>query len=141
MHEMAVARGDPQAWITPGSGFRAWADGTSSPQTVVQNPPMDEHPKAAPRLVPRLVFWQRTRRLTLGLLAAWLAVNLLVPWFARDLNALQAWGFPLGYWLAAEGALLIYLLIVVVYAVAMDRLEAQLLQSPPAVDEAGPRTG
>ena len=94
-----------------------------------------------PQAAPRLVFWQTTRRLTLGLLAAWLAVNLLVPWFARDLNALQIGGFPLGYWLAAEGALLIYLLIIVVYAVTMDRLEAQLLQSPPVVDEAGPRAG
>ena len=86
----------------------------------------------------RSKFWQHTRRLTLGLLAAWLAVNLLVPWFARDLNTLRVWGFPLGYWLAAEGALLVYLLIIVVYAVAMDRLEAQLQDSPPGAEEAGP---
>ena len=86
----------------------------------------------------RRKFWQHTRRLTLCLLAVWLAVNLWVPWFARDLNLLRAWGFPLGYWLAAEGALLVYLLIIVVYAVAMDRLEAQLLATSSGADETGP---
>ena len=34
-------------------------------------------------------FWLQTRRLTGALLGVWLAVNLLVPWFARDLNAWQ----------------------------------------------------
>jgi putative solute:sodium symporter small subunit len=39
----------------------------------------------------------------------------------------------LGYWLAAEGSLLVYLLIIVVYVVAMDRLEAQCLDDGEAV--------
>jgi len=82
-------------------------------------------------------FWLQTRLLTGGLLAVWLAVNLLVPWFARDLNAWQAFGFPLGYWLAAEGALLVYLAIIVVYMVAMDRLEAAYLANE-ASSTAGP---
>ncbi len=80
----------------------------------------------------RSVFWARTKALTGALLAVWLAVNLLVPWFARDLNAFHAFGFPLGYWLAAEGALLVYLLIIVVYVVAMDRLEACCLDDGEA---------
>ena len=72
-------------------------------------------------------FWLQARRLTGALLVVWLAVNLLLPWFARDLNAWRAFGFPLGYWLTAEGALLVYLAIIVVYVVAMDRLEAAYL--------------
>ena len=72
-------------------------------------------------------FWARTKRLTLWLLLAWLLVNLAMPWFARDLNAVQGFGFPFGFWMAAQGALLIYLAIIVVYVVAMDRLEAAYL--------------
>ncbi|HRC37272.1 MAG: DUF4212 domain-containing protein [Rubrivivax sp.] len=85
-------------------------------------------------------FWLRTRRLTGGLLAVWLAVNLLVPWFARDLNQWQAFGFPLGFWLAAEGALLVYLAIIAAYVVAMDRLEAAYLaeQAATSAGAAGP---
>lgn len=82
-------------------------------------------------------FWLQTKRLTGGLLVVWLAVNLLVPWFARDLNAWQVFGFPLGFWLAAGGALLVYLAIIVVYVVAMDRLEAAYL-ADEASSAAGP---
>ncbi len=85
----------------------------------------------------RPAFWARTKKLTGVLLLVWLGVNLLVPWFARDLNALQAFGFPLGYWLAAEGSLLVYLSIIVVYAVAMDRLEARCLDDEDAVATPG----
>ena len=76
----------------------------------------------------RSTFWARTRVLTAVLLLLWLLINLLVPWFARELNAVQAFGFPAGYWLAAEGALLAYLLIIAVYVWRMDRLEARCLQ-------------
>lgn len=74
----------------------------------------------------RQQFWKHTRRWTVGLLGVWLAVNLALPWFARDLDRWQIFGFPLGYWFAAEGALLVYLLLIVIYVVVMDRLEAAL---------------
>ena len=76
----------------------------------------------------RTVFWARTRGLTGLLLLLWLLMNLLVPWFARDLNALQAFGFPIAYWAAAEGALLMFLLIIAAYVWGMDRLEARCLE-------------
>lgn len=67
--------------------------------------------------------WRQTRRLTFGLLGVWLVVSLAVPWFARDLAGWRGLGFPLGYWLAAEGALAAFLIVIVIYVVAMDRLE------------------
>ncbi len=85
---------------------------------------------------PRQRFWVGTKWLTGWLLAVWMLVNLLGPWFARDLNKLQLSGFPLGYWIAAQGALLAYLAIVVIYVVRMDRLEARYrLESGAAEDE------
>ena len=84
-------------------------------------------------------FWSRTKRLTAGLLVAWLLVNLLGSWFARDLNAFKVWGFPLGFWVAAQGALIAYLAIIVVYVWRMDRLEANYLDAVEA--GAGPSTG
>ncbi len=82
-------------------------------------------------------FWQQTRRLTAGLLLLWLVVSLAIAWFARDLHAWAAFGFPLSYWLASEGALLFYLLLVIVYVVVMDRLESRLLDEQ-ALDEQRP---
>lgn len=86
----------------------------------------------------RVHFWRRTRQLTLVLLATWLTLNLAVPWFARDLNRLEAFGFPLGYWLAAEGMLLLYLGLIVAYVVTMDRLEAALAADERRAAQVGP---
>lgn len=85
----------------------------------------------------RTRFWKLTLRLTLGLLAAWLVLNLCVPWFARDLNTWRIFGFPGGFWFAAEGALLLYLLIIVVYSMAMDRLERRYLDDIDAAEQRG----
>ena len=77
----------------------------------------------------RTVFWACTRGLTGLLLLLWLLMNLMVPWFARDLNALRVFGFPIGYWAAAEGALLVFLLIIAAYVRGMDKLEARCLEA------------
>jgi putative solute:sodium symporter small subunit len=74
-------------------------------------------------------FWLRVKSLTAALLGVWLFVTLAAPWWARELNALTWFGFPLGFWLVAQGALLVYLGIIVVYVLAMDRLEAACLDA------------
>ena len=71
-------------------------------------------------------FWQRVKRLTVGLLVLWLLVSLVGPWFARDLHAWRFMGFPLSFWMASQGALGVYVLIIAGYALAMDRLDARL---------------
>ena len=91
----------------------------------------------------RHVFWTRTKVLTLTLLLVWLLANLLLPWSARALNSHRWLGFPLGYWLLAEGALLLYLLITLAYVWGMDRLEAEGVDDTaptldPGAEGAGP---
>lgn len=84
--------------------------------------------------------WSATRWLSAGLLLLWLLLSLLGPWFARDLNQWQFLGFPLGFWVAGQGALLTYLLIIVVFIVRMEVLEARYraeTTAPPA-DAAAP---
>ena len=46
-------------------------------------------------------------------------------YFARELNTLSFMGFPLGFYLFAQGSLLIYLVIIVIYVFAMNRLDRQ----------------
>jgi putative solute:sodium symporter small subunit len=79
-------------------------------------------------------FWSRTRRLTAGLLLLWLLANLGVPWFARDLDRLLLFGVPLAYWRAAAGLLLLYLVIIVIHVLALDRLEARYRASADGED-------
>lgn len=85
------------------------------------NPPM--------QLQARQVFWSRLRRLTFVLLGLWFLGNLALPWFARDLSKLSILGFPGGFWVVAQGALLAYLALVIVFAIVVDRMERKFLAS------------
>jgi putative solute:sodium symporter small subunit len=90
-------------------------------------------------------YWPRVRRITLALLVLWLLATVIGPWFARDLAGVRWFGFPLSFWVASQGALLVYLAIIVVYVLLMDRLEQgrdldepagpQALQAPVASSE------
>lgn len=78
-------------------------------------------------------YWRKTLQIT-GLLGAlWLVVTLAVPWFAQGLPG-RLLGFPFGYWLAAQGALLVFLGVVWVYALWMERLDAQHSEPAPTDD-------
>lgn len=72
----------------------------------------------------RKKYWQRARTLTLILLAIWLLTTISVVAFARQLATVSLWGWPLHYYFASQGATLVYLVIVGVYAWVMQRLDA-----------------
>jgi putative solute:sodium symporter small subunit len=75
-------------------------------------------------------YWRRTQRITLMLLALWFAVTVGVGYFARELQ-FSFLGWPFGFWAAAQGALLVYVLIIAVYAWAMNRLDRAQQEAPP----------
>ena len=70
-------------------------------------------------------YWRRTRRLTAWLLLAWALVGFAPVFFARELSV-EVFGWPLAYWLASQGALLGFCAIVIFYARAMARLDAEV---------------
>jgi putative solute:sodium symporter small subunit len=67
--------------------------------------------------------WKRVRRFTLLLLAAWLLVTFGVIYFARELSGITLLGWPLPFFMAAQGTILAYVAIVAVYAWRMRRLD------------------
>ena len=73
----------------------------------------------------RIRYWRTTLRLTLGLLVLWFLVTFGVSFFARELD-FTFFGWPFSFWMAAQGSLLIYGIIITVYAVAMGRLDKAL---------------
>jgi putative solute:sodium symporter small subunit len=68
-------------------------------------------------------YWRSTRRLTAILLLAWIATGFLAIFFARELANLTIFGWPLSFYLAAQGASLVYLAIIGIYAWRMRRLD------------------
>lgn len=70
------------------------------------------------------IHWQKNLRLTVLLLVIWCLFTFVIPWFARELNTIDFIG-PLGFYLTAQGALLVYVLLVWFYARRMNRLDAE----------------
>ncbi len=70
-------------------------------------------------------YWRRNLKLTASLLAVWFVVTFVVSYFARDLADVTLLGFPLGFYMGAQGALIVYVLIVGFYAWYMNRLDRQ----------------
>lgn len=73
----------------------------------------------------RARYWRKSLRLTALLLLIWFVVTFVVSYYARELSRVTVFGFPLGFYMGAQGALLIYLAIVGVYARYMARLDRQ----------------
>ena len=68
-------------------------------------------------------YWSSVRALTIALLCLWFTVNLGVIFFARELASLTLGGWPIPFYMAAQGTTLIYLLIIGGYAYAVNRME------------------
>ena len=66
--------------------------------------------------------WRRVRWLTAALLLAWWAASFVVVFNARAWR-FAFFGWPFSFWWAAQGALLVFLALVAIYAWAMTRLD------------------
>jgi putative solute:sodium symporter small subunit len=74
---------------------------------------------------PRQRHWERTRKMTALLLALWLVASFCAVFFARELTGLTLFGWPLSFYLAAQGTSLVYLAIIGVYAWRMRRIDRE----------------
>ena len=68
-------------------------------------------------------YWRKNLVITAILLAVWFVVTFVEGWYARDLNNVTFLGFPLGFYMSAQGSLIIYVVIIYVYAKYMEKLD------------------
>jgi putative solute:sodium symporter small subunit len=69
-------------------------------------------------------YWRKNLRITGILLFIWFFVTFVLGYFARDLD-FKFFGWPFSFWVAAQGALIVYVLIIGFYARYMNRLDQQ----------------
>jgi putative solute:sodium symporter small subunit len=67
-------------------------------------------------------YWRKSLSITAWLMLVWFVVTFGVAFFARDLN-FSFFGWPFSFWVGAQGALGVYVLIVGLYAYLMNRLD------------------
>ena len=70
-------------------------------------------------------YWRKNLVITAILLFVWFVVTFVEAWFARELNQYSFLGFPLGFYMSAQGSLAIYVLLIGIYAYYMNRLDIE----------------
>jgi len=71
-------------------------------------------------------YWRRNVRIMVALLVVWAVAGLgCGVLFADVLNRFQLGGFPLGFWFAQQGSILVFLVLILVYALLLNRLDDQ----------------
>jgi putative solute:sodium symporter small subunit len=72
----------------------------------------------------RKEYWRRNLRLMVVLLTIWFVVSFGCGiLFVEQLNKIVINGFPLGFWFAQQGSIYTFILLILVYALRMDRLD------------------
>ena len=73
------------------------------------------------------VYWHTNLRILAILLAAWAIAGFGLGIIAVPrLNAIHVAGFPLGFWFAQQGSIVIFVALILVYALQMDRVERRM---------------
>jgi len=70
-------------------------------------------------------YWRRNLKVTASLLVLWFVVTFVMGYFARELNTITILGFPLGFYMSAQGSLVIYVIIIGYYAHYMNKLDRE----------------
>jgi putative solute:sodium symporter small subunit len=70
-------------------------------------------------------YWHKNLTVTAILLAIWFVVTFVISYFARELNQITFLGFPLAFYMGAQGALIIYVAIIWYYAHYMNKLDLE----------------
>ena len=69
--------------------------------------------------------WRMNQRIIAVLLVVWFFVTFGVAYFARELSR-SFFGWPFSFWVAAQGALIVYIVLIWAYGWAMNRLDVRL---------------
>jgi putative solute:sodium symporter small subunit len=70
-------------------------------------------------------YWSRNLVVTSVLLLIWFVATFVEGWYARELNAITVFGFPLGFYMSAQGSLIIYVAVIWYYQHYMNKLDVE----------------
>jgi len=71
------------------------------------------------------IHWARTKRLMIIHLIIWFIFSFVVHWFAASLNAVSFMHFPLGFYMAAQGSLVVFVVQLFVFAWQQDKIDRE----------------
>lgn len=69
--------------------------------------------------------WRRTRSLMIMHLVIWFIFAYAIHWFAPQLNTMSFLSFPLGFYMAAQGSLFIFVVQLFFFVRQQDRIDVE----------------
>lgn len=73
----------------------------------------------------REAHWTKTKNLTIVVLVIWFIFSFGVHWFADALNSMSFLGFPLGFYMAAQGSLIIFVVLIFWLANRQNKIDEE----------------
>jgi putative solute:sodium symporter small subunit len=70
-------------------------------------------------------YWAYNVRLTAIILGIWFVVTYVCAFFAAELNSIVIFGFPMGYYMGAQGSLIIFVILIFWYAFRMNAADKE----------------
>lgn len=74
-------------------------------------------------------YWRRNLAIMACLLLVWALAGLgCGVLFADPLNEITLGGFPLGFWFAQQGSIIVFVVLIFLYALLLNRLDRRFLE-------------
>ena len=71
-------------------------------------------------------YWRKNVALIRNLLIVWALVSLVFSiLLVEPLNTIRFFGVPFGFWMAQQGSSLVFVALIFIYAVQMDKLDRE----------------
>lgn len=75
-------------------------------------------------LDPRKIYWRKNKALIRNLLIVWAVVSLVMSiLLVQPLNTFNIGNVPFGFWMAQQGSIYVFVVLIFVYATQMDKLD------------------
>ena len=69
--------------------------------------------------------WNKTRNLMFVHITIWFVFAFVIHWFAPQLNNISFIDFPLGYYMAAQGSLIVFVVQLFVFVRQQDAIDRE----------------
>jgi len=70
-------------------------------------------------------YWRRTRGLMWTTMTIWFIFSFGIHFFVGSLNGITVLGFPLGFYIAAQGALIVFVVLIFWFAWRQNRIDEE----------------
>jgi putative solute:sodium symporter small subunit len=71
------------------------------------------------------LYWSKTRSLMLLMIGLWVVFGYVVHMFVIPLNGIRIAGFPLGFYMAAQGSLIVFVVMLFWFARRQDQIDRE----------------